>query len=249
MFGVRCFPLMKDVFFIVGPTATGKSELAADAAHKIGAEVVNADAFQIYEGFPILSAKPDTATLATVPHHLIGSMSILQEMNAEIFRQMATAAIAEIHGRGKAAIVSGGSGLYIKALTHGLTSDWKKSETQPAGVLIFRDREELYQRINHRVEQMFAMGAIDEVRNSGVMSSTAEKMIGIRPIRAHLEGKISLEKCIVTIQQQTRQYAKRQLTWFRNQTNFEPLNISLFSHNEAVRWISHRAQGSLAAQG
>ncbi len=240
---------MTGVFFIVGPTATGKSGLAADVASQIGAEVVNGDAFQIYEGFPILSAKPDTTTLARVPHHLIGTISISEEMNAEKFRQAANGAIEEIHFRGRPAIVSGGSGLYIKALTHGLTSDWKTSEVQPAGVFVFRDREELYQRINDRVEQMFSRGAIDEVRNSGPMSSTADKMIGIRSIRAHLEGKMPKPECIADIQKQTRQYAKRQLTWFRNQTNFEPLNISLFSHNEAVRWISYWAQRSLAAQG
>src|SRR3954462_12901434 len=99
---------MTGLFFIVGPTATGKSEIAADVALKIDAEVVNADAFQIYEGFPILSAKPDPKTLTRVPHHLIGTMSILQEMNAEIFRKMAIAAISDIHARRKSAIVCGG---------------------------------------------------------------------------------------------------------------------------------------------
>src|SRR6266516_3967802 len=109
---------MRDVFFIVGPTATGKSEIAADVAHELGAEIVSADAFQIYRGLDLLTAKPDAATLAKVPHHLIGTMSILEEMNAEKFRKLALQTINEIHSRGKFAIVVGGSGLYIKALTH-----------------------------------------------------------------------------------------------------------------------------------
>src|SRR5258708_330943 len=113
---------MRDVFFIVGRTATGKSEIAADVARELGAEIVSADAFQIYRALDLLTAKPDAATLAKVPHHLIGRMSILEEMNAEKFRKLALQAISEIHSRGKRAIVVGGSGLYVKALTHGLSA-------------------------------------------------------------------------------------------------------------------------------
>src|SRR5437867_7131687 len=111
---------MKRAFFIVGPTATGKSELAADLAGEIEAEIVSADAFQIYRGLDLLTAKPDRATLAKAPHHLIGTTPLHEEMNAEKYRRAASRAIEEIHSRGKLAIVVGGSGLYIKALTHGL---------------------------------------------------------------------------------------------------------------------------------
>jgi tRNA dimethylallyltransferase len=62
-------------------------------------------------------------------------------------------------------------------------------------------------------------------------------MIGLREIRELLAGKMSILQCIAAIQQATRRYAKRQLTWFRRQTNFEPLNLSLLTHNEAVKWI------------
>ena len=113
---------MRGVFFIVGLTATGKSEIAADVAREFGAEIVSADAFQIYRGLDLLTAKPDTATLAKAPHHLIGTMSVLEEMSAEKFRGVALEAIAEIQARGKLAIVVGGSGLYVKALTHGLSA-------------------------------------------------------------------------------------------------------------------------------
>ena len=111
---------MRRTFFIVGPTATGKSELAADVAREIGAEIVSADAFQIYRGLDLLTAKPDASTLAKAPHHLIGTTPLHEEMNAEKYRRAASRAIEEIHSRGKLAIVVGGSGLYIKALTHGL---------------------------------------------------------------------------------------------------------------------------------
>src|SRR5213592_2423067 len=113
---------MTRAFFIVGPTATGKSEIAADVAAEIGAEIVSADAFQIYRGLDLLTAKPDASTLAKAPHHLIGTAPLNEEMNAEKYRCAATRAIDEINSRGKLAIVVGGSGLYIKALTHGLAS-------------------------------------------------------------------------------------------------------------------------------
>jgi tRNA dimethylallyltransferase len=291
---------MRRVFFITGPTATGKSQLGADVAREVNAEIVSADAFQIYRGLDLLTAKPDASTLAKARHHLIGTTPLHKEMNAEKHRRAATRAIDEINSRGKLAIVVGGSGLYIKALTHGL-APLPKSEPKlreklnamsldelrsqlieldpkmarkidtknrrrlvraleiclltgkPAsaqrlrggashseaatGVFVFRDREELYERINQRVEAMFEKGVIEEVRASGATSATASQMIGLREIRELLEGRMSLLQCIAQIQQATRRYAKRQLTWFRRQTNFSPLNLSLLSHNEAVKWI------------
>src|SRR5215831_1107771 len=111
---------MSRTFFIVGPTATGKSELAADVACETGAEIVSADAFQIYRGLDLLTAKPERSTLAKAPHHLIGTVSLSEEMNVEKFRRFATRAFEGIKSRGKLAIVVGGSGLYTRALIHGL---------------------------------------------------------------------------------------------------------------------------------
>jgi tRNA A37 N6-isopentenylltransferase MiaA len=238
---------MRGVFFIVGPTAVGKSDIAADLGRELNAEIVNADAFQIYRGVDVLSAKPDAATLAKAPHHLIGTMSILQEMSAGKFRDMALAAIVKIHQSGKPALVVGGSGLYIKALTHGLTDNWEDAQADPKGVFLSRDRDELHERINQRVEKMFAAGVIEEVRNAGAMSATAGKMIGVREIHDLFDGKMSILQCIAQIQLKTRQYAKRQLTWFRHQTNFEPLNLS--SHHEIGNWILPRARRAFEAQG
>ncbi len=308
---------MKGVLFIVGPTATGKSKLAADVAQEIDAEIVSADTFQIYHGLDVLTAKPDAATFAKAPHHLIGTVSLHEDMSAEKFRRVAARTIDEIHSRRKLAIVVGGSGLYVKALTHGLSTvpesdptlraklnatsiedlrsqlialdpqsarkidtqnrrrlvraveiclltgkaastqrtQWRSvagvvdPDRQPSmtrGIFVFRDRDELYPRINHRVKAMFENGVIEEVRAIGAISSTASKMIGLSEIRELLAGRMSILQCVATIQQATRRYAKRQLTWFRRQTNFEPLNLSLFSHNEAVKWILQRAQHSLA---
>jgi len=318
---------MSRTFFIVGPTATGKSEVAADVAREIAAEIVSADAFQIYHDLDLLTAKPEASTLAKAPHHLIGIVPLTEEMNAEKYRRTAMHAIEDISSRGKLAIVVGGSGLYIKALTHGLVplpeSDPKLraklnamslddlrsqlAELDPetarkidmnnrrrivraleicllsgksmsdalaaripvaegvdfgsladvgprsapattgtgstigaTGVFVFRNREDLYERINQRVETIFEHGVIEEVRTARVTSATASQMIGLREIREMLAGKKSLPQCVAEIQQATRRYAKRQLTWFRRQTNFLPLNLSFLTHNEAVKWISLR---------
>jgi tRNA dimethylallyltransferase len=114
---------------------------------------------------------------------------------------------------------------------------------------VFRNRDDLYQRINQRVEKMFEAGVIKEVGAARAMSETASKMIGLREVRELLDGQVSIVQCITAIQQATRRYAKRQLTWFRRQTNFQPLNLSVLSHVEAVKRISHFAKTLGVAQG
>src|SRR5947209_977357 len=111
---------MPGVFFIVGPTAVGKSAIAAEVAEQLGAEIVNADAFQIYCGLDLLTGKPERRTQQRVTHHLLGSVPLSEMMSAAKFRVSALKALAGIRSRGRDAIVVGGSGLYVKALTHGL---------------------------------------------------------------------------------------------------------------------------------
>jgi tRNA dimethylallyltransferase len=113
------------------------------------------------------------------------------------------------------------------------------------GVLLLRDRADLYQRINDRVSAMFRAGVEEEVRVLPEVGPTADSALGLEEIRALIAGQISREECIAKIQQATRRYAKRQLTWFRHQTSFPLLNLTPFSHREAVRAITqtfHRAQ-------
>lgn len=309
---------MQRVFFIVGPTAAGKSEIAAEIACQLNAEIINADAFQVYRGLDLLTAKPDNTTLAKAPHQLLSAVPLSEEMNVERFRAAAAEALREIHTRGKPAIVVGGSGLYVKALTHGLSRlpaadpklraqleelslgelcarlidldpqtariiDMKNrrrvtraleiclltgrpvseqraqvvaadavrgqprsASTATTGFFIFRERAELYERIDRRVEKMFADGVVEEVRALDDLGSTAEKALGLREIRALLAGEISEAECIAKIQQATRRYAKRQLTWFQRQDNFEPLNLSSHGFPEAIELIAQNARLAFA---
>lgn len=303
---------MKSTLFIVGPTAVGKTLLAIEVAEQLGAEIVNADAFQIYGGLHILTAKPDLKAQARIRHHLLGQMSLAESMSAVKFRELAGAALADIHSRRKKAVVVGGSGLYVKAITDGFDQvpppdpklreeldglcreelvrrlteldpqlaartdlknprrvmraieiasaqlvipseaegcrcgSFKVTPRDPStvaranelrGVLLLRDRDDLYQRINERVNAMFADGVEEEVRALENVGPTAANALGLKEIRALIAGQISRSDCIAKIQQATRRYAKRQLTWFRHQTTFPQLNLTSFSHPEAVRAI------------
>jgi tRNA dimethylallyltransferase len=311
---------MGDVFFLVGPTAVGKTRQAVELAEQFNAEIVNADAFQIYRGLDILTAKPDLKTRCRVRHHLLDQVSLDETMSAARFRELAWAALADIHSRKKNAMVVGGSGLYLKAIMYGLEEvpppdpklrqelnglsldelgmrlkmldpqfaartdlknprriirameiacnstgsrsvsrgmaarDGNASTAGPlapsrtgvfprddamnyAGVVLIRDREDLYGRINERVEAMFRNGVEDEVRAASDVGTTAASALGLKEIRALLGGQISPQSCIAKIQQATRRYAKRQLTWFRHQTTFPQLNLTPFSHRDAVRAI------------
>ena len=296
---------MNRVFFIVGPTAVGKSEIAAEVAQRLGAEVLSADAFQIYRGLDLLTAKPESVTLAKAPHHLIGTVPLSEEMNAEKFR----AAAEKILRRDKPMVAVGGTGLYVKALTHGIAklpganqklreklerttseelfrsfraldpigaekidsqnrrrliravevclltgkpfseqrTEWSESAPQSC-VLLERERRDLYARINQRVEEMFAAGVVEEVRAAKDIGPTAEKTLGLRDIQALIAGEISEAECIARIQQSTRHYAKRQLTWFRGQSNFPSLNLSAHDPAEAVELISQSASRVFAAE-
>ena len=223
-----------------------------------------------------------------------------RRLRAQKFRRLALSAIKEINRRGKRAIVVGGSGLYLKTLTHGLAplppvdhqlraelhalslaelnarllavdplsaaeidrqnkrrvvraleifaqtnrpasaqrAQWAEGASDVEGVFVFRERAELYLRINRRVEDMFRQGVTDEVARLGEISDTAAKMLGLAQIRLLLAGELSLPECVAAIQQATRRYAKRQLTWFGRQPTFERLNLSLLKdHPAAVDWI------------
>jgi len=105
---------------VTGPTGSGKSAFAVALAERIRGEIVGADAFQIFSGLPILTAQPPPELLSRVPHHLIGELSPDTSLDAAKYAVLARVRIAEISARGRTPLIVGGTGLYIKALTHGL---------------------------------------------------------------------------------------------------------------------------------
>ena len=276
-------PVLKTAVFICGPTASGKSALALEMAAQLDGEIVNADAFQLYRGLEIVSAAPGEAEKARVPHHLYGVLDPADAADAGSYMRLARPVIEEIARRGKTPVVTGGSGLYLKFLTHGpaplpagdaalraaldarpladlvaqlqqldpveaartalqnrrfvsraleiclltggqasgLRDQWA-SQTRDIsaslrGFVIQRPREDLHARIAGRTRAMLEGGALEEVSALTRVSPNGEKAIGLREIRALLAGEIDRATCEERINAATRQYAKRQESWFRRE--------------------------------
>ena len=265
-------------FVLAGPTAVGKSEMAVEIAELLGAEIVGADAFQIYQGFQILSGKPSTTLQNRVKHHLIGVLPATENCDAARYGRLAEEVILKLNDQGVIPLLVGGSGFYIEALVNPLPelpsgnsdlraqlsaepldsllaelmecdpeafreidrrnrrrieraievirltgkpfSAYRRSnapERQFPGLVLTRPRNELRHRINERVQWMLENGAIQEVASAGNLSPTAAQMIGVPEIERFLNKELSLEECTGLIQAATRQYAKRQITWFNKQ--------------------------------
>ena len=271
-------------FLIIGPTTVGKSSLAVEFAERVGGEIVSAYAFQVYSGLDILSAKPAPELRARAPHHLIGEVPLAARFDAGQWRNRAARCIVEIAARGRVPIVCGGTGLYIRALTHGLAelpaadpalraslekeplpalaarlrtldpgstvdmnnprrvvraievciltgrpfssfrSGWE-GESPFGGVILTRTRGQLHARIAARTLAMFESGVVDEVAAAGEIGPTAGQMLGLREIRDMLAGLMTRAECVEAIQRATRNYARRQLTWFRKERGYEWIEI------------------------
>jgi tRNA dimethylallyltransferase len=288
---------------LAGPTASGKSELAIRIAERLNTEIVGADAYQIYEGFDILSGKPDSAERQRVRHHLISVLPPAELGNAARYASSAVKIIRELNRGGQVPLVVGGTGFYLKALTHVLPdlpgrnedlrrefgstplptlleqlsqldplsfaqidghnrrrveralevcrltgrpfSSFEKPVSDVKFIALRLDwpRDELYARIDARVDRMLASGAIKEVAAAGPIGITASRMIGVTEIQQYLRNEITLARCAEAIKQATRQYAKRQLTWFRAQP-YTPISPDL-----ALPDIVELYQGARTASG
>ena len=143
------------IFYLVGPTAVGKTSIAAEVAEACHCEIISADAFQVYQGMDILTAKPSQEILQRVPHHLVGTIPLTKSFDAAQFQAAASAAAAQIYARGKFPLVVGGTGLYVRALTHGLaelpTADPElRSELEPLSL----------EQLNRRYQELDPKGAM-----------------------------------------------------------------------------------------
>jgi tRNA dimethylallyltransferase len=273
---------------LLGPTASGKTALSLTLAERFNAEIVSCDSVAVYRGMEIGTAKPSLAERARVPHHLIDIYSPDEHSTAGDYARLAREAIREITARNRLPIVTGGTGLYLRALLDGLfagpqrsqelrarlershgchgagwlhrvlsrldpasaarihandapkliraievslaarqpmSEAWKEGREPLRGFRILRigldpPRQELYQRINNRAARMFSDGLIEETRaliDKYGESPRAFDSLGYRQARALLRGQISLQTAVAAAQQGHRNYAKRQMTWFRRE--------------------------------
>jgi tRNA dimethylallyltransferase len=152
---------MKSPLYLCGPTASGKSHCALTLADALDGEIVNADAFQIYRGLEVLSAAPSPMELNQVPHHLYGTLSLEQPCDAARYESLATAVIRKIQERNKLPVIVGGSGLYLKFLTHGV------SPAPPADPEIRAKLDQLsVEEIIHQLRQLDPEEAAKQTRQN-----------------------------------------------------------------------------------
>ena len=275
------------VIAVVGPTASGKTKLAIELAHKLNGEVISADSRLVYKGFDIASAKPTIEEREGIPHHLIDIVEPEFNYSAGNYVEDAKRAIEDILSRNKTPIVAGGTGLYfrvllehydlpkvetdfelrtelekrskedlleelekvdkityervkdanlrriiralelIKTLKKPLSEIQLKKEPEYDVEWIMPEipsREWLYDRINKRVDIMVEMGIIEETKNliakHGRIGNIVDT-IGYKEILTYLDGQATLDSALDKLKQHSRNYAKRQLTWFRKNPNLE----------------------------
>ena len=268
---------------IVGPTASGKTDLAVAVARRLTAEILIADSRQVYRGMDIGTAKPDANARASVPHHLLDLVAPDEPFTVADWVARARALIPRIGERGALPMLVGGTGLYVSALVDGhdyagqprstairerLTAELDadgleplarrlvevdpvasaaidvrnprrvvraleraeaggggavpRSMPYPGTVVLLaldRPRAELYRRIDERARRLFDDGLVAEVE--GLVAAGYPPQLramsghGYAEAARHLAGEWSLEDAITATARRTRQYAKRQLTWFR----------------------------------
>ena len=268
---------------VVGPTASGKTELALALAERLPVEIIVADSRQVYRGMDIGTAKVAPSARRRVPHHLIDVVDPDEPFTVADWVERARAVIPEIAARGRLPLLVGGTGLYVAALVDGhdyaaqpwspelrrrLADEHEAEGLEPlverleaadpaaaaaidrrnprrvlralerieaggggamqratpyagrvALIGLDRPREVLYRRIDERAAWLFANGLLDEVRalRAAGFGSELRPMSGhgYAEAAAHLAGEWTLEEAVAVTARRTRQYAKRQLTWFR----------------------------------
>ncbi|MBA1345370.1 tRNA (adenosine(37)-N6)-dimethylallyltransferase MiaA [Rhizobium sp. WYCCWR 11146] len=279
-----------NAILITGPTASGKSGLAVELAKRHDGAVVNADSMQVYDTLRVLTARPSEEEMQGVPHYLYGHVPAGVAYSTGAWLRDVATLLPALRAAGRLPVFVGGTGLYFKALTGGL-SDMPEIpealretlrtrllqegpdglyaelvEADPAvaaglsrqdgqrivralevmkatgrsiaefqgqsgpviidadkarKIVVLPDRAVLHQRINGRFEKMLEQGAEDEVRALLALDLQAEapvmKAIGVSQITAMIRGEMTRDEVLEKGAAATRQYAKRQMTWFRNQ--------------------------------
>ena len=269
----------------MGPTGSGKTEIALKLAEFYHAPIINADAFQIYKDMNVGTAKVATSSEEYKKHYLLDIVKPNQSYSVKEYQEDFRKTYLELKKKYSTIIVCGGTGLYIRAALYDYvfedeeeadvsdleelsneelyellkkvdmkatetihmnnrkrviralqiarTHETNKSENidKQDHALFFKDedvrfyfinpnREQLYENINARVDQMFDNGLLDEVKgllNKYDLSLTAKAAIGYKEVIDYLEGKCTLEECKELIKKRTRNYAKRQVTFFKHQ--------------------------------
>ena len=292
---------------IAGATGVGKTDLSIRLAKKIDAEIISADASQIYKELDIGTAKITDEEMQGVKHYMIDVVSPGEDYSVGDFERDVNNILNENSCKnGKNIIIAGGTGLYIRSITDGFaklpskdekirkelesksldelqetlkkldeksyeeidlsnklrlvraievclltggkfselrTRNVKNNDYDFLKIFLTRNRDELYDRINRRVEIMIAKGLVGEAKK--VYNKYTEELhkissIGYKELFMHFDGKITLDEAVEEIKKESRRYAKRQMTWFRKEKDYIICNLSEMSENEALDEILKR---------
>jgi len=284
----------KKIVVLLGPTATGKSEMALRLVSQFPLEIVSADSMQFYKGMNIGTAKVPKEIREKIVHYFIDIIDITEEYSIACFKRDFMKLQEAIYLKGKIPLLVGGSGLYIRVITEnfpvenspskdeklreylnslpveelreiaktydplkvesiGLNdkkrlirlieyykmSNMKISEvknpTPPFKFLkigLIKERQILYEAINRRVDKMIEEGLIDEVKalkeRYPFWSKTARQAIGYKEILDYLDNKITLDEAVELIKKRTRNFAKRQITWFKKEKDVVWIDVNNF---------------------
>ncbi len=292
---------------VVGPTASGKTNLSVELAKRYSGEIISADSMQIYKGMQIATAKPTEKEMDGVKHHLIDFLPADKTYSVADFCKDASDCIKDIISRNNLPFVVGGTGLYVDSLLNNITfSEYKRNEEtckqlwtlyEKVGIeqlikilskvdpqaadelskqknpkriiraiefyettgttiteqnrksklskspyepikigLNFRDRQKLYDRINRRVDLMLEQGLLDEAKKvlSSDLSFTSVKAIGYKELIPYFKNEKSLQDCIEKLKQETRRYAKRQITWFKRDAEINWIYVDDYNSFEEL---------------
>ena len=292
---------IKHLIVIVGPTASGKTELSIALAHALQCAILSADSRQFYQELSIGTAKPTENEMDGIRHYFINNLSIKNTYTAGQFESEAMQVLEKEFAQHNFAILVGGSGLYIDAVCKGIDDlprsiairndlnkefeqfgieklqlelqeidpqyyqqcdqqnphrliraieVYRASGLQMSELLsktakerpfkihyfgIHHERDKLYERINLRVLNMIEIGLIKEVQSVlPYRHHQALNTVGYKEVFDYLDNTISLEEAIQQIQQNTRRYAKRQLTWFRREPATVWLNDTLSNNVQEI---------------
>lgn len=304
----RTLPL---AVLILGPTGSGKTALSLEVAERFSGEIVSCDSVAVYRGMDLGTAKPSPEERARVPHYLIDVADPNEPFTAGEYSRRARSALREIAGRGRLPIVTGGTGLYLRALTEGLFAGPARHEQlrsrlrrsadrrgsawlhrillrldrasaarihandiskliraieiclasrRPMSQVLARDpltgfrllriglnppRSELYARLNQRCAKMFAAGLVEETRHLLACFGPVKALdsLGYRQARTVLDRTSTEEDAIAAAQQGHRNYAKRQLTWFRREPDVHWIN-AFGNHPETLRYATEMVQAN-----
>ena len=266
--------MMKKIYIIAGPTASGKTGLSVQLAKKLNGEIINADSIQVYEDVPLLTARPSEEDMQGITHHLFGYLDAFAVGSVQNWLDR----LPELVDNIETPIFVGGTGLYIKALTEGLspipdipeevrnqvrqmsveelksalpdakltdpqrlmrafevfkttgkTLEWWYDQPKTPvlkdvefkTIVLLPQRDKVYAHCNYRFEQMMQSGALRQVvellQKNPSMTGGVFQALGVSDLIAFIQGTQTLEGAMKHAQQLTRNYAKRQMTWFRHQ--------------------------------